>query len=197
MISDKFLSTRFVVCVSLSLSALMFTAMAFPFAMSNSDVERRLNGLERDQSTIHTEHYQIMQQVATNTKALADLTDIVDKHHEAQAGYPAFLATLDTKLNILLGVASTLLAGGAGWMWNRKKYSDKLADELREHARRVFERQAVSDQSDFSNHQTVMGRLQEVETEAHQAYSEANTVNQKISSIGMEMRDHKLVDGRD
>ena len=192
MVLTRFSQTRIAVCAILSLAVLLIPLAFLAPAVVGSDLDRRLDGLEKDNQSIHAEHYTIMQQVTTNTKALTDLAESVKEHHDAQAGYPAFLATLDTKLDVLLGVSSTLLAGGVGWMWNRKKYSDKLVDELREHARRVATQQSTSDHSDFSNHQIVMNRLQEVETEAHAAYSEANTVNQKIARIGEDLRNHQV-----
>jgi hypothetical protein len=40
-----------------------------------------------------------------------------------------------------------------------------------------------------ANHQNVIEKLGQVKEEAHAAYKEANTVNAKIASIGMEMKD--------
>jgi hypothetical protein len=168
---------------------LAFSSVAFPFALaSNSETDRRLDVLERDNSSIHAEHYQIMQQVSTDTKALSDLIEIVNKHHAEQSDYPALLATLDVKLTWILRGIGAVLLGGIGWMWNRVRYSNKVAEELRRHAELVIQRQDSVRTTDAESHQGVMDELQLIKVEAHSAYKEANTVNQKIAGIGQDLK---------
>jgi hypothetical protein len=45
-----------------------------------------------------------------------------------------------------------------------------------------------------SNHQSVIETLGQVKDEAHAAYKEANTVNAKIATIGMQMKDGPAVE---
>jgi hypothetical protein len=45
-----------------------------------------------------------------------------------------------------------------------------------------------------TNHQHVIEKLGQVKDEAHAAYTEANTVNAKIASIGMHMKDGEPAD---
>jgi hypothetical protein len=65
-----------------------------------------------------------------------------------------------------------------------------VAEELRDHAKRVVEYQEIRNKSESVNHQSVISELESARAEANAAYAESNTVNQKIASIGMEMKDH-------
>jgi hypothetical protein len=176
-------------------AVLLFSSVGFPLAFASSDTDRRFDALERDNAVIRADHYEIMQQVAADTKALADLTDLVNKHHASQADYPALLATLDVKLTWLLRGIGAVILGGAGWMWNRVRYANRVAEELRDHAKRVVEYQDIRNKSESVNHQSVISELEFARAEAHAAYIESNTVNQKIASIGMEMKDHEPAKG--
>jgi hypothetical protein len=181
---------RIGICYGMCAAVLICSSAGFSLASSGSDTDRRFDALERDNAVIRADHYEIMQQVATDTRALADLTDLVNKHHKSQEDYPALLATLDVKLTWLLRGIGAVILGGAGWMWNRVRYANRVAEELRDHAKRVVEYQEIRNKSESVNHQSVISELESARAEANAAYAESNTVNQKIASIGMEMKDH-------
>ena len=191
MITDKLSPTRVVVCAVLSLMILLMSLAAFPYTLSSSEMDRRLDILEKDSYAIHSEHSEIMSQIATLTKALSDLTDIVYKHHEAQAGYPAFLATMDTKLSWVLVAMGLFMTSGAAYAWNRIRYADRVADELRRHAQAVLQLQNRQHGIEDTKHHAVMDELQLSRTDAHNAYEEANSVNRKLATLEQGVRDNQ------
>ena len=183
---------RTAVCTILCLVMITILIGGIPFSVrAESDYSRRITVLEKDVSEIRADSLATMKQVSTNTGVLNDLRADVQRHHDSQAGYPAFLAVLDTKLDWLLTGIGMVLVGGAGWSWSRVRYSNRVAEELRKHAEIVLRHQEVLNGINEASQKSVMDKLQIVQDGAQSAYSEANTVNRKIESLGESIREHQ------
>ena len=145
------------------------------------------------------------QQMAAEQAARRELEARLDRHEAGQVSQPTDVAVLKTQLNavidgqrqdravaswILTGVGSLLLGliGFAGKALITKglppawaaAQSDKVAERLQVHEQK---------QDEYREH--VLTGLQEVKSAAHEAFQEANTVNQKLANIGVEVRDGK------
>ena len=183
---------RIAICVFLCLVVLLICPVGLPLSLwAESEADRRIDFIEKDNASIHAEHYMIVNQLSSTTKGLVDLTEAVNKHHEAQAGYPAFLATLDVKLNWLLAGIGSVLVGGFGWMLNRVRYAGRVEEKLRFHAAEVLRYQEAVKNETLRVHESVVAAMDSIKSEAHlgrdeaqAAYAEASQVNRKIESLG-------------
>jgi len=165
-------------------------------------VDRRLSQLS-GQMQVVVEQLRVLaqsqSQIVSNTQATIDLQrrisaleDKVVQDERAGSADPANIAVLGTKVDglvkvggWLIGTTATLAVSGIVFLIKRLKSGAVVTMKW-------AEQDAIhQDQTRI----VLSSKLDEAIEKSDAAYREANTVNQKIENIGMQMSDHKPLSG--
>jgi hypothetical protein len=138
------------------------------------------------------------QRITDNQSRLDDVETRIDEHIKTGSSDPTRIAIAEVKLDYVikliswvLGGLGSLILGAAGVLIKRRLDQGKPPDWATQQAQAVANRLEVHDEKLEQYHTKVFKDIQVVKDKADQAYTEANAVNQKISSIGMKMNNEE------
>jgi len=160
-------------------------------------VERQLAYLAAKQQIILEQLQVVMQlsqQVATNTPRISNLEQRMDgveasvrEHIKAGSSDPSNIAVLQTKVDGIVNSLTWVLAGVGSLMLAAIGVAVKRVVN-----RNIPPQWAAKESGQQAEYRSaVITKLTEVKSSAEAAYQEANSVNTKLSNIGVEMKDHK------
>jgi hypothetical protein len=143
--------------------------------------------------------------VIGNTQRLSDMDARLDsleartnEHFKAGATDPTTISVLKLKVDAILSGISylgmgvgTLIVGALGALVKKRMNRDIPPVWAATQATLVSSRLAVHDENLEKFHGKVLNEINEVKEKAEAAYREANTVNEKLASIGIKMADDK------